>query len=318
MHAIVVTSPGIAAWTEIDRPVPGPGQALIRVTVSGVNFMDAHQLHGGTPVKPPYAAGVEGAGVIEQLSADVADLSVGQRVAWHSGGQGSFADYAVVDAGRLVPVPDEIDDETAAALMMQGVTAHYLATDIYPIRLGDPVLVHAAAGGVGGLLTQIARNLGATVIGTASSEEKAEAARAAGANHVLTYDGFADRIRELTGGEGVAVAYDGVGAATFEGSLASLRTRGILALYGMASGPAPALEPFRLAMGGSLSIISPMIIDFTRTTKELRRRFEDLFAWTARGELTVHIGARYPVAEAAEAIVAINSRATTGKVLLTH
>ncbi|WOF22834.1 quinone oxidoreductase [Microbacterium betulae] len=321
MHAIVIDrfgGPEVAVWTETDRPTPAPTQVLVQVNVSGLNFMDAHQLGGGTPIQAPFVAGVEGVGVIVEVGADVSDLKVGQRVGWHSGGQGSFAEFTAVEAGRAIPIPDEVDDETATALLLQGTTAHYLATDAYAVQDGDPVIVHAAAGGVGVLLTQVAKLRGGTVIGTVSTEEKAEVARAAGADHVLFYDGFSDRARELTGGEGVAAVYDSVGADTFDGGLAALRERGRLVVYGGASGPVPPLDLSRLTFGGSLSVTSTMVVHFTRTTEELRRRAADLFAWVASGELTVNIGARYPVSEAGAAIAAIKSRNSTGKVLLTH
>jgi NADPH:quinone reductase len=239
-------------------------------------------------------------------------------VGWLSGGQGSFADAAVVAADKAVPIPDEVDDETAAAVLMQGVTAHYLATDTYPIQPGDPVLVHAAAGGVGQLLTQIAKLHGGRVIGTVSTEAKAEAARAAGADDTLLYDDFAARVRRLTGGAGVAAVYDGVGASTFEGSLASLRPRGVLVVYGTASGPTPPLEIPRLNTGGSLYVTRPSVVHHTATAEELRGRTHDLFNWLARGEVQVHIGGRFPVAQVREAFTALESRQTTGKLLLVH
>jgi NADPH2:quinone reductase len=320
MHAIVVNrfgGPEAFVSTEIERPAPGSSQVLVEVASSGVNFMDAYQAAGATPLRAPFVAGVEGAGVIVEVGEEVTDLSVGQRVGWLLGGQGSFADYVAVESQQAVPLPDDIDDETAAAILMQGVTAHYLATDVYPIQAGDPVLVHAAAGGVGQLLTQIAKIRGGIVIGTVSSHEKAEAARAAGADHVLFYDEFAEKVRKLTDGEGVAAVYDSVGAATFDGSLASLRVRGTLAVYGSASGPAPAVEPFRLSAGGSLSLVGPMVINYTRTAEELRRRAADLFDWVAAGDLHVSIGGRYRLAQACDAVAALRSRTSIGKLLLT-
>ena len=221
MLAICVNSfggPEVFTLTEVDRPIPAASQVLAQVTVAGVNYMDVYQRIGVTAVAPPYLAGVEGVGLIVEVGSEVTDLLEGQRVGWLSGGQGSFADYAVVEAARAVPIPDEVDTESAAAVLMQGVTAHYLATDTYPIRPGDPVLVHAAAGGVGQLLVQVAKLRGGMVISTVSTEAKARAARAAGADHVISYDNFADEVRDLTDGRGVAVVYDGIGATTFEGS----------------------------------------------------------------------------------------------------
>jgi NADPH:quinone reductase len=222
----------------------------------------------------------------------------------------------VVEAAKAVPVPDEVNDELAAAVLMQGVTAHYLATDTYPIRPGDPVLVHAAAGGVGQLLVQVVKLCGGIVIGTVSTEAKAEAARAAGADHVISYDNFADQIRDLTDGHGVAVVYDGVGASTFEGSLAALRTRGTLVVYGTASGPTPPLEIPRLNSGGSLYVTRPSVAHYTRTTDELRRRTNDIFGWMAKRDLTVNIGGRYPITQVSDAFAALEARRTTGKLLL--
>jgi NADPH:quinone reductase len=243
MQAVCVNSfggPEVFTLTEVDRPTPAATQVLVQVTVAGINYLDVYQRTGITAVAPPYVAGVEGAGVIVELGSEVTDFFEGQRVGWLTGGQGSFADYVVVEAARAVPIPDEVDSESAAAVLMQGLTAHYLATDTYPIRPGDPVLVHAAAGGVGQLLVQVAKLRGGMVIGTVSTEAKAEVARRAGADHVISYDNFAAKVRELTGGHGVAAVYDGVGATTFEGSLAALRTRGTLVVYGTASGPTVA------------------------------------------------------------------------------
>ncbi len=318
MHAIVVNrfgGPEVYAWSEVERPRPGPDQILAEVEVAGINFLDSYQRQGKTPVRAPFVAGVEGVGVIAEIGDGVGGLSVGQRVGWLAA-QGSFADYVAVEAAKAVPIPDAVDDETAAALLLQGIAAHYLATDAYPIQPGDPVLVHAAAGGVGQLLTQIARIRGGIVIGTVSSEQKAEVARAAGADHVLFYDGFADEARKLTDGAGVAAVYDSVGAATFDGSLAALRVRGTLVAYGTSSGPTPALDLHRLMAGGSLSVLSTMIAHYTRTREELLGRTAALFDWAARGELKVSIGGRYPVSQAGDALAALEARKTTGKLLL--
>jgi NADPH2:quinone reductase len=319
MLAIAVNSFGgseVFTLTEVDRPTPAATQVLVEIAVAGVNYMDVYQRSGATPVKPPYLAGVEGVGVIVEVGSGVTDLFEGQRVGWLSGGQGSFADYAVVEAAKAVLIPDEVDNESAAAVLMQGVTAHYLATDTYPIRPGDPVLVHAAAGGVGQMLVQVAKLRGGMVIGTVSTEAKAEAARAAGADHVISYDNFADEVRGLTDGRGVAAVYDGVGATTFEGSLAALRTRGTLAVYGTASGPTPPLEIPRLNSGGSLYVTRPSVVHYTATTEELRRRTNDIFGWVANGDLTVNIGGRYPITQVSDAFAALEARKTTGKLLL--
>jgi NADPH:quinone reductase len=319
MHAITVSSyggPEAFEVTERERPSPGPGQVLVDVSVAGVNYMDVYQRNGATPVKAPFVAGVEGAGVIAEVGSGVSDLAVGQRVGWFSGGQGSFADSVVVDAARAVVVPDDVGDDAAVTALMQGVTAQYLATDAYAVRPGDTVLVHAAAGGVGQLLTQIVRIRGGKVIGTVSTEEKAAAARAAGAEHVLMYDDFADQVRRLTDGRGVAAVYDGVGATTFDGSLAALRTRGTLLVYGTASGPTPPLEIPRLNAGGSLYVTRPSIAHYAASTEELRRRTDEVFSWIAKGELTVTIGGRYPTSDVVQAFTALESRQTTGKLVL--
>ena len=319
MHAVTVSAfggPEVFEVTERERPSAGPGQVLVDVSVAGVNYMDVYQRNGGTPVKPPYVAGVEGVGIVAEVGADVTDLAVGQRVGWLSGGQGSFADSVVVDAGKAVPVPEGVDDATAAAALMQGVTAHYLATDAYPVQRDDTVLVHAAAGGVGQLLTQIVKIRGGHVIGTVSTDAKAEAARAAGADRVISYDDFAEEVRKLTAGVGVAAVYDGVGAATFDGSLASLRPRGTLLIYGTASGPTPPLEIPRLNSGGSLYVTRPSVVHYTATTEELRRRTDEVFGWIASGQLTITIGGRYPKSEVREAFTALESRHTTGKLVL--
>jgi NADPH2:quinone reductase len=223
-----------------------------------------------------------------------------------------------VAADRAVPLPDDVDDETAAAVLMQGVTAQYLATDTYPIQPGEPVLVHAAAGGVGQLLTQIAKIRGGWVIGTVSTDVKGEVARAVGADETLLYDGFAPQVRDLTDGTGVAVVYDGVGATTFDGSLASLRARGVLVVYGTASGPTPPLDIPRLNTGGSLSVTRPSVAHYTATADELRGRTDQLFAWLTDGRLHPNIGGRYPAHQVRDAFAALESRQTTGKVLLIH
>jgi NADPH:quinone reductase len=319
VHAICVSSfggPEVFTLTEVDRPTPAATQVLVQVTVAGVNYLDVYQRTGVTAVAPPYVAGVEGVGRIAALGPEVSDLREGQRVGWLTGGQGSFADYVVVEAARAVPIPDEVDSESAAAVLMQGVTAHYLATDTYPIRPGDPVLVHAAAGGVGQLLVQVAKLRGGVVIGTVSTEAKAEVARTAGADHVISYDDFAAKVREITSGHGVAAVYDGVGATTFEGSLAALRTRGTLVVYGTASGPTPPLEIPRLNSGGGLYVTRPAVGHYTATTEELRRRTHDVFGWVATGDLTVNIGGRYPITEVSDAFAALEARETTGKLLL--
>lgn len=319
MQAVTVNAfggPEVLVPGEVQRPAPDAHQVLVEVTVAGVNYLDVYQRTGATPLRAPFLAGVEGVGTVVELGSDVADLSVGQRVGWLSGGQGSFADFTVVDAATTVPLPDDVDDETAAAVMMQGITAHYLATDTYPIQPGDPVLVHAAAGGVGQLLTQVARMRGGRVLATVSTQAKAEIARGAGADHVVSYDDFVGEAQAFTDGAGVAAVYDGVGATTFDDSLASLRTRGTLVVYGAASGPTPPLEISRLKTGGSVYVTRPTVVDYTATPEELRGRAADVFRWLADGSLTVSIGGRFPVSRVGDAFTALESRRTTGKLLL--
>ena len=317
MRAVLVPSSGpadVLQVTEVDRPSPGPGQVLVRVSVAGVNFMDVYQRNGALPA--PFVAGVEGVGTVVEVGDGVDDLATGQRVGWLRGGQGSYAEYVLVDAAMAVPVPEAVADDVAAAVLMQGVTAHYLATDTYRVQPGDAVLVHAAAGGVGQLLTQVVTLRGGRVIGTVSTEEKAEVARAAGADEVLRYEDVPDRVKQLTDGEGVAVVYDGVGGATFDASLASLRPRGVLVVYGNAGGPTPPLEIPRLNSGGSLYVTRPTVVHYTATREELLARTDEVFGWVASGQLRVSIGGRYPLVDAARAHEDLESRRTTGKLLL--
>jgi NADPH2:quinone reductase len=317
VRAVLVPSSGPAGVlriSEVDRPSPGTGQLLVRVAVAGVNFMDVYQRNGA--LTAPFVAGVEGVGTVVETGDGVDDLATGQRVGWLRGGQGSYAEYVLVDAAMAVPVPDVVADDVAAAVLMQGVTAHYLATDTYRVQPGDTALVHAAAGGVGQLLTQVVKLRGGRVIGTVSTAEKAEVARTAGADEVLRYEEVPDRVKQLTGGEGVAVAYDGVGGATFDASLASLRPRGVLVVYGNASGPTPPLEISRLNSGGSLYVTRPTVVHYTATREELRARTDEVFGWVASGQLRVSVGGRYPLTDAARAHEDLESRRTTGKLLL--
>ena len=319
MRAVLVSDTGAAdvlQVADVDQPSPGPGQVLVQVAVAGVNYMDVYQRSGGAPLSTPFVAGVEGVGTVVALGDGVDDLAVGQRVGWLRGGQGSYAEFVAVDAAMAVPVPDDVPDDVATAVLMQGVTAHYLATDTFRVQPGDPVLVHAAAGGVGQLLTQVVRLRGGRVLGTVSTPEKVAAARDAGADEVLQYDEVPDRVRALTDGRGVAVVYDGVGAATFEGSLASLRPRGMLVVYGTASGPTPPLEIPRLNSGGSLYVTRPTVVHYTATREELRARTDEVFGWVAAGQLKVSVGGRFDLADAREAHQALESRRTTGKLLV--
>jgi NADPH:quinone reductase len=291
------------------EPSPGPDDLLVAPEAIGVNFRDIYEREGRYGGATPLISGAEGAGVV------VAGPSEGERVAWLAA-PGSYAERVLVPADKAVTIPEGVETETAAAILLQGVTAHYLVTAVHPVRRGEHVLVHAAAGGVGSLLTQLAKKLGARVIATTSGGEKAELAREAGADEVIGYEGFAERVRDLTGGEGVAVAYDGVGAATFDGSLASLRPRGTMVLFGAASGPVPPFDPMRLEHGGSLFVTRPGLRHYTAVREELLARAEDVFAWVADGSLTVRIGGRYPLDEARRAQEDLAARRTTGKLLL--
>jgi NADPH:quinone reductase len=318
MRAIQVNEhggPEVLTVTEVPDPEPGPGQVVVELAAIGVNFIDVYHRTGLYPLPLPLTPGAEGAGRVVAVGPGVDAGLVGQRVV-SSNLLGAYAEYALAPADRVVPLPETLSDELAAAVFLQGLTAHYLAYDCYPVRAGDTVLVHAAAGGVGLLLTQVATKLGATVIGTVSTPEKEKLARDAGAAHVLGYDGCADQVRELTGGVGVPAVYDGVGQATFEASLASLRPRGILVLFGQSSGPVPPFDLGRLASGGSLVITRPTLAHFVAARDELVRRVTDVLGWVVDGSVTVHIGGRYPLTEAARAHEDLQARRSTGKLLL--
>jgi NADPH2:quinone reductase len=316
MRAAVVTRHGGPEVLEVrdePDPQPGPGQLLVDVEVAGVNYRDVYERE--RLGEPPLIAGVEGAGTVAAVGEGVSEAAVGDRVAW-THAPGSYAERVVVDAPRAVPVPDGVSSELAAAALLQGMTAHYLATSTYPIRQGDTVLVHAAAGGVGLLLTQIAKLRGGRVIGTTSTDEKARLAAEAGADEVIGYDGFAERARELTGGDGVAAVYDGIARTTFDESLDSLRRRGTMVLYGSASGPAEPVDPMRLQAAGSVYLTRPTLMHYTETREELLERSGAIFGWMGSGELHVRIGGRYPLEEAGRAQEDLQSRRTTGKLVL--
>jgi NADPH:quinone reductase len=318
MRAVVVTrhgGPEVLAVRDVPEPEPGPGQLLVDVEAAGVNFRDIYEREGSYPGTPPFVAGAEGAGTVAAIGEGVTDVAVGDRVGWVAA-PGSYAARVVVDAARAVPVPDGIASEIAAAALLQGMTAHYLAVATYPVQAGDDVLVHAAAGGVGLLLTQIVTLRGGRVVGTTSTEEKARLATEAGADEVIAYEGFADRVREHTDGRGATVVYDGVGAATFEESLTALRPRGHMVLYGAASGPVAPLNPLRLQAGGSLFLTRPSLPHYIATREELLHRAGDIFAWIASGELAVRIGGRYPLPEARRAQEDLQARRTMGKLVL--
>jgi NADPH:quinone reductase len=320
MRAVVVTShggPEVLAISDRPSPQPGAGEVVVDVAAAGVNFMDIYVREGRPPYgqEPPHAIGSEGAGQVTAVGDGVTEVAVGDTVAW-VGVMGSYAEQVKVPANRAVPVPDGVDPVLAAAVMLQGITAHYLCHSTYPVAEGDVVVVHAAAGGVGLLLTQLVVRLGGVVVATTSGGEKADLARKAGAQHVVDYDSFVDTVLEVTDGEGAAVVYDGVGAATFDDSLRALRRRGTMVLYGGASGPVPPFEVQRLLTGGSLYLTRPTMGDYIVTREELLSRTDDLFRWMAAGELDVRIGHTYPLAAAAKAQDDLAGRRTTGKLVL--
>jgi len=317
-HAIVARQSGgpeVLELTEVDRPVPGPGQLLVKVAAAGVNFIDTYKRSGAYKVQYPFTPGSEASGTVEEVGDGVSGFSAGDRVATAEG-INCYAGYALVDADKALPVPRGVDDFTAAALPLQGITAHYLINSSFKVEAGQTVLLHAGAGGVGLLLIQLLKAKGARVITTVSTDEKEALALGAGADHVLRYDGFAAKVRELTDGAGAHVVYDGVGKDTFDDSLAALRIRGTLVLFGAASGPVPPFDPQRLNAGGSLYLTRPTITHFLQDAQERRWRSDELFAAVADGSLKVRIGARYDLADAASAHTDLEQRRTTGKVIL--
>ncbi|WP_409181782.1 quinone oxidoreductase family protein [Amycolatopsis sp. VS8301801F10] len=309
--------PEVLELAEIEPGPPGPGELLVELAAAGVNYIDTYQRQGIYPIDLPFVLGSEGAGTVLETGEGVTEFAPGDHVAWQ-GVLGSYAQRAVVPASATVKVPEGVSDEIAAATMLQGLTAHYLVRSTYKVKAGDDILVHAAAGGVGLLLVQLAKARGARVLATVSTDEKAELARGAGADHVIRYDreDFAAATRELTDGEGVAVVYDGVGKSTVDGSLASLKIRGTLALFGAASGPVPPIDPQRLNSGGSLFLTRPTLAHYLRTREELDWRAGELFAAVRDGSLAIRVGGRYPLADARKAHQDLQGRRTTGKLLL--
>jgi NADPH:quinone reductase len=302
----------------VDRDLQaGAGELLVEVAAAGVNYIDTYQRRGIYPVQLPFYPGSEGAGRVVAVGDGVADFAVGDRVAW-AAGSGGYAEQAVVSAESAVKIPAGVEDTTAAAVMLQGLTAHYLAASTFPISPGDTALVHAGAGGVGLLLTQIIKIRGGTVYSTVSTEEKAELSRGAGADEVILYTqaDFTDEVKRLTDGRGVDVVYDGVGETTFDGSLESLRPRGMLVLFGASSGAVPPVDPQRLNRGGSLFLTRPTLAHYTLTRAELEERTNELLGWVAGGRLDVRIGGTYPLDKAAKAHSDLQGRLTTGKLLI--
>jgi NADPH2:quinone reductase len=314
--------PEVMALRDLPTPEPGPAQALVRVEACGVNFIDIYQREGRYPVQLPFIPGQEAAGTVASLGpaypgATSVGLKIGDRVAW-ANVLGSYAEFAVVPLSRLIAVPEGVTARQAAGAMLQGMTAHYLAHAAYPIQPDDTVLIHAGAGGVGLLLIQMAKRLGARVFATVSTEEKAALARAAGADQAILYtrEDFTARVRELTGGRGLPVVYDSVGKTTFDGSLACLRPRGMLVLFGGSSGAVPPFDLIRLSTMGSLYITRPTLKDYTATREELEQRAGDVLRWIADGTLKLRLEHTYPLADAAQAHRDLEARKTTGKVLL--
>lgn len=304
-------------YQDVDKPELKPGEALVRIEAIGVNYIDVYHRTGLYPVPLPFTPGSEAAGIVETVAPDVGDIQVGDRVAYAMA-MGSYAEYATVPASKLVKMPDGIDAQSAAAAMLQGMTAHYLSTSTYTLKSGDTALVHAAAGGVGLLLVQMAKRMGARVFGTVSTEEKARLAREAGADEVIIYTehDFQEEVKRLTEGKGVEVVYDSVGKTTFMKSLDSLAPRGLLALFGQSSGSVAPFDAALLAQKGSLYLTRPSLAHYTLTREELLWRAGDVLNWITAGEMKLRIGKTFPLAEAAEAHKQLEGRATTGKILL--
>jgi NADPH:quinone reductase len=318
MLAIVVAQPGgpeVLVLAEQPDPVAGPGQVVVEVAAAGVNFIDIYRRSGVYKQPVPYVPGHEGAGTVTAVGDGVTEFSVGDHVAWNDG-PGSYAQQVAVDTARLVPVPPGIDLKIAGAVMLQGLTAHYLCRSTFPVGEGTVTVVHAAAGGVGLLLTQMIKDLGGTVIATTSSAAKAELAGQAGADHVTSYDEFPQVVRQVTGGRGADVVFDGVGSDTFDASLSVLRPRGMMVLYGGSSGQVPPVDPQRLNSGGSLYLTRPTLANYVADRGELLWRASDVFGWIGQGQLSVRIGTEYPLAGAPLAQEDLAARRTTGKLIL--
>jgi NADPH2:quinone reductase len=320
MKAIQVKQPGGPEVLElVDVPVPEPktNEAVVKLAASGVNFIDVYQREGRYKVPLPFVLGQEGAGVVTAVASDVKSVKTGDRVAW-TGLLGGYAEYAAVPADRLVSIPAGVSEQQAAAAMLQGMTAHYLCHDTYPLKGGETALVHAAAGGVGLLLVQMAHNIGARVLATVSTQEKANLAREAGADEIILYtkSDFEAETRRLTNGEGVHVVYDSVGKTTFEKGLNVLRPRGVMVLFGGSSGAVPPFDLIALSQKGSLYVTRPTLVNYIATREELMSRSGAVFAMISSGKLKLRIAHTYPVAEAQRAHRDLEGRKTTGKLLL--
>jgi len=320
MKAIQVQKSGgpeVLTLVDLPAPKPKPNEAVVKVSAAGVNYIDVHIREGLYPSSLPFVIGQEASGIVSEIGADVQSFKPGDRVAY-TGIRGSYAEYAAVPADRLVLLPPGISEQQAAAAMLQGMTAHYLVHDTYPLKKGETALIHAAAGGVGLLLVQMAKNIGARVIATAGTEEKAKLARAAGADEVILYaqQDFEVETKRLTDGKGVHVIYDGVGKTTFEKDLNVLRPRGYLVLFGAASGPVPLFDVGKLAQKGSLFITRPTLVHYMAAHEELQKRATDVLTMIATGKVKLRIEHIYPLREAQQAHRDLEGRKTTGKLLL--
>jgi NADPH2:quinone reductase len=309
--------PEVLKWEEIDLPAPGPGEALIRQTAVGLNFIEIYQRTGLYPLPLPLVLGQEGAGVVEAIGPGVTDVKVGDRVAYASGPSGAYAEKRLYPANRLVPLPDGISDQIAAAIMLGGMTARYLIKETFPLKPGHTVLYHAAAGGVGQIAVQWAKQLGATVIGTVSAG-KVDLAKSLGCDHVLVsgQDDIAAKVKEITGGRGADVVYDSVGKDTWDGSLDSLAPRGMMVTFGNASGPVPAIQPLTLAAKGSLFLTRPTLGHYIATREDLLANANDLFDAVLSGAVKVHVNQTYALKDVADAHIALAERRTTGATVL--
>jgi NADPH2:quinone reductase len=320
MKAIVVDKnggPEVLEYKDIETPKAKAGEALVKIAAIGINYIDIYHRTGLYKLPTPFIPGSEAAGTVEALGDGVTDVATGDRVAYAMA-PGAYSEYAAVPSSKLVRIPGGVDFTTAAAAMLQGMTAHYLVTSTYQLKPGDGALVHAAAGGVGLLLIQMARRIGARVFGTVSTEEKAKLAREAGADHVILYtsEDFESEVKRLTDGRGLQVVYDSVGKDTFLKSLRVLAPRGMLALFGQSSGPVPPFDAGLLAQGGSLFLTRPSLFHYTLTREELMWRATDVFNWIRAGELKIRIHGTLPLRDTAEAHRQLEGRKTTGKVLL--
>jgi NADPH:quinone reductase len=320
MHGIRVAQQGgpeVLAWTALDDPVPGPSEMVVDVAAAGLNYIDVYHRSGLYPMPLPFTPGMEGAGVVRAVGEGVTRFRVGDRVAWATA-LGSYAQRARVLESAAVTVPDQVGLDVAAAALLQGMTAHYLVFETFPLKKGDRCLIQAGAGGVGLFLIQLSKRQGAEVFATVGTEAKAALAKTAGADHVIVYrdNDFAAEVERIAGAKPLDVVYDGVGRATFDRGLQLLRPRGTMVTFGNASGPVEPFAPLRLSDLGSLFLTRPKLADYLATREDLERRAGELFGWIADGSLTVHIGARLPLADAAAAHRLIESRETTGKIIL--